>query len=270
MHVFSSTADFSGSGKKHWIRASSSHLSIMLVDKRFQHWNRATLLYFPQHLYDFTPHHPAHAHTLKRYKHVGILARRLNVQSQTTAPWRWLIVRHYSTTCSNRTATAAGLSPCGFNICFICCCVQLVLVDPLEALSVLYSHEEFLSQVLEWFVAGQIQAVETGKQKLNDGLTKTLQESGGTGEQCLMGTYHVWALGNLSGVPHCSIVNSWGPLEPDTQETQLRCHCWDDCHRTTNCVTNDSIFLKNKLVFRHLSIFPYSIATHDWIQYWLQ
>lgn len=27
-------------------------------------------------------------------------------------------------------------------------------------------------------------------------------------------SYHVWALGNLSGVPHCSIVNSWGPLEP--------------------------------------------------------
>ena len=25
---------------------------------------------------------------------------------------------------------------------------------------------------------------------------------------------HVWALGKLVGLPHFSIVNSWGPLEP--------------------------------------------------------
>ena len=39
------------------------------------------------------------------------------------------------------------------------------LVDPLEALRVLHSHEEFLSQVLEGVVGGQIQAVETGKRR---------------------------------------------------------------------------------------------------------
>lgn len=36
-----------------------------------------------------------------------------------------------------------------------------ILVDSLEALRVLHSHEEFLSQVLKGFVSGQIQAVET-------------------------------------------------------------------------------------------------------------
>lgn len=40
-----------------------------------------------------------------------------------------------------------------------------VLVDPLEALRVLHSHEEFLSQVLKWFVSGQVQAVETEDKK---------------------------------------------------------------------------------------------------------
>lgn len=48
--------------------------------------------------------------TLKRYKDVGILARQVTVQSQTTVLWRWLTVRHYSTTCLHRTATAAGLT----------------------------------------------------------------------------------------------------------------------------------------------------------------
>lgn len=41
----------------------------------------------------------------------------------------------------------------------------LFLVDPLEALCVLHSHEEFLSQVLEGVVSGQVQAVETGGEK---------------------------------------------------------------------------------------------------------
>lgn len=37
----------------------------------------------------------------------------------------------------------------------------MILVDPLKALRVLHSHEEFLSQVLEWLVGGQIQTVKT-------------------------------------------------------------------------------------------------------------
>lgn len=37
------------------------------------------------------------------------------------------------------------------------------LVDALEALRVLHSHEEFLSQVLKGFVSGKIQAVEAGE-----------------------------------------------------------------------------------------------------------
>lgn len=40
-----------------------------------------------------------------------------------------------------------------------------ILVDSLEALRVLHSHEEFLSQVLKGFVSGQIQAVETRGKK---------------------------------------------------------------------------------------------------------
>jgi len=39
------------------------------------------------------------------------------------------------------------------------------LVHALEALRVLHSHEEFLSQVLKGFVSGKIQAVETGGEK---------------------------------------------------------------------------------------------------------
>lgn len=31
-------------------------------------------------------------------------------------------------------------------------------------------------------------------------------------------THQVWALGNFSGLPHCSIVNSWGPFEPGSRE----------------------------------------------------
>lgn len=49
-----------------------------------------------------------------------------------------------------------------------CCCIESeggALVDSLEALSVLHRHEELLSQVLEGFVAGQIQAVKTEKKK---------------------------------------------------------------------------------------------------------
>lgn len=41
-----------------------------------------------------------------------------------------------------------------------------ILVDPLEALRVLHSHEEFLSQVFKRFVSRQIQAVETGKKNV--------------------------------------------------------------------------------------------------------
>lgn len=58
--------------------------------------------------------------------------------------------------------------PCGFS--FISCYRRRwirseggALVDSLETLSVLHRHEEFLSQVLEGFVAGQIQAVKTDK-----------------------------------------------------------------------------------------------------------
>lgn len=43
--------------------------------------------------------------------------------------------------------------------------VFFFLVDPLEPLRVLHGHEEFLSQVFEWFVSRQIQAVKTGKEK---------------------------------------------------------------------------------------------------------
>lgn len=43
--------------------------------------------------------------------------------------------------------------------------VRDVLVDPLEALRVLHRHEEFLSQVFEWLVSRQVQAVKTGEKK---------------------------------------------------------------------------------------------------------
>lgn len=39
------------------------------------------------------------------------------------------------------------------------------LVDPLEPLRVLHGHEEFLSQVFEWLVSGQIQTVETVEER---------------------------------------------------------------------------------------------------------
>lgn len=39
------------------------------------------------------------------------------------------------------------------------------LIDALEALCVLHSHEEFLSQVLKRVVSRQIQAVEAGGEK---------------------------------------------------------------------------------------------------------
>lgn len=56
---------------------------------------------------------------LKRYKDVGILAPQIAVQSQTTVLWRWLTVRHYSTTCSHRTATAAGLTSLWLRVLII-------------------------------------------------------------------------------------------------------------------------------------------------------
>lgn len=112
---------------------------------------------------------------LKRYKDVGILARQIAVQSQTTVLWRWLTGRLYNTTCSHRTATAAGLTSLWlfffcvffFNCRLVGCSHGLLffLVDPLEALRVLHSHEEFLSQVLEGVVSWQVQAVETGGEK---------------------------------------------------------------------------------------------------------
>lgn len=56
---------------------------------------------------------------LKRYEDVGILARQIAVQYQITVLWRWLTVRHYSTTCSHRTATAAGLTSLWLFVVFI-------------------------------------------------------------------------------------------------------------------------------------------------------
>lgn len=55
------------------------------------------------------------------------------------------------------------------------CWIQSVggaLVDSLKALSVLHRHEEFLSQVLEGFITGQIQAVKTEKKKKKKGEAK--------------------------------------------------------------------------------------------------
>lgn len=144
----------------------------MPVDNRFQHFDVCDSPVLSPAPFEEGPT------ALKRYKDVGILARQIAVQSQTTVLWRWLTGRLYSTTCSHRTATAAGLTSLWlFFFCvffFFCivgwldavtgCCFSF-LVDPLEALRVLHSHEEFLSQVLEGVVSGQVQAVETGGEK---------------------------------------------------------------------------------------------------------
>lgn len=88
---------------------------------------------------------------LKRFKDVGASARQTAVQSQAAG--------RYGTTCSHRTATAAAsISPPWLFLMFLFFYRRPVgrmqsdagaLVDPLEALRVLHSHEEFLSQVLK-------------------------------------------------------------------------------------------------------------------------
>lgn len=60
--------------------------------------------------------------TLKRFKDVGILAWQIAVRSQATMLWKWLTVRHYSTTCSHRTATAVGLISLWLFVLFIFYC----------------------------------------------------------------------------------------------------------------------------------------------------
>lgn len=71
----------------------------------------------------------------------------------------------------HRTATAAGLTSLWLFV--LCVCFNIVgwldaavLVNPLEALRVLHSQEEFLPQVLERFIGGKVQAVETGRENI--------------------------------------------------------------------------------------------------------
>ena len=87
-------------GKRRRIRGGQ----LMPVDNRFQHFDVCDSPVLSPAPFEEGPT------ALKRYKDVGILARQIAVQSQTTVLWRWLTGRLYSTTCSHRTATAAGLT----------------------------------------------------------------------------------------------------------------------------------------------------------------
>lgn len=153
--MFSSTVDFhrtrvEGEETADQGPAPVIHCSCLWITE-FSIRNSATLPSFPQHLKRRDLPKP------KRYKDVGILARQVAVQSRTTVQWRWLAVRHYSTTCLHRTATAAGLTSPFHFILSLAGWMRLegaVLVDSLEALRVLDGHQELLSQVFKWFIGG--------------------------------------------------------------------------------------------------------------------
>lgn len=148
--VFSSTVDFhrtrvEGEETADQGPAPVIHCSCLWITE-FSIRNSATLPSFPQHL------KRRDLPRLKRYKDVGILARQVAVQSRTTVQWRWLAVRHYSTTCLHRTATAAGLTSLFHFVLSLEGWMRLegaVLVDSLEALRVLDGHQELLSQVFK-------------------------------------------------------------------------------------------------------------------------
>lgn len=134
--------------------ASTHHLSLMPVDNRFQHSTFATRLRLSRSFPSTFKR--SDLPKLKRYKVVGILARQIAVQSQTTVLWRWLTVSHlqYNILAQNCYSSWFDI-PVDFLFLFSfigwldASQEAAVLVDPLEALRVLHSHEEFLSQVLK-------------------------------------------------------------------------------------------------------------------------